>query len=82
MPEIFSGLLCAYLHPLSGADVVSRLSWQLVAAICEEGDCLTLSNSHNVMTTILILLCYLQSVVVEFSLQSPINMIGKALTKG
>jgi hypothetical protein len=35
-------LLYTYLHPLLGSDGVSGESWQLVTAICDEGDGLTL----------------------------------------
>jgi hypothetical protein len=37
LPEIFSGLLYIYLHPLSGADGDSGDQWQLVTAIQDYG---------------------------------------------
>ncbi len=40
--QILGGLLFAYLHPPLGANEVSGYSWQLVTAICYEGDDLTL----------------------------------------
>jgi hypothetical protein len=33
-----------YLHPPSGADKVSKELWQLITAICDKGDGLTLSE--------------------------------------
>jgi hypothetical protein len=36
LPEILSGLLYSYLHPLSGADEVHWEYWQLVTVIHDE----------------------------------------------
>ncbi len=41
LPEILGRLLCSYLHLASGADEVSGKSWQLVAAVHDEGAGLT-----------------------------------------
>jgi hypothetical protein len=42
LPKFLGRLLYAYLHPLLGADELSGWSWQLVTAIHDEGDGLTL----------------------------------------
>jgi hypothetical protein len=38
LPELLRRFLYVYLYPLLGADEVSGSSWQLVAAIDDEGD--------------------------------------------
>jgi hypothetical protein len=42
LPEIFGKSLCTYFDPLLGVVDVSGESWQLVTAIHDEGDGLTL----------------------------------------
>jgi len=42
LPEILGGLFSTYLWPLLEADEVIGESWQLVPAIHDEGDGLTL----------------------------------------
>ncbi len=44
LPKILNRLFCNYLHPLVQADEVSRMGWQLVTAIQDEGDDLTLCD--------------------------------------
>jgi len=64
------GLLYAYLYPLSGANEVGRYSWQLVNAIHDEGDGVILCERLSfIRLCLLSLLCYLQIVFVEISLQ-------------
>jgi hypothetical protein len=41
LPKFLGGLLYAYLHPQLGVDKVSGWSWQLITAIGDEGDELT-----------------------------------------
>jgi len=43
-PKYWAGYMYTYLHPLSGADKVSKELWQLITAICDKGDGLTLSE--------------------------------------
>jgi hypothetical protein len=40
-------LLHSYLHPPSGVDEVSGYLWQLITAICDYGDGLTLCEQHS-----------------------------------
>jgi hypothetical protein len=42
LPKFLGRLLYAYLHPLLGADELSGLSWQLITAVHDEGDSLSL----------------------------------------
>jgi hypothetical protein len=42
LAKFLGTLLYAYLHPLLGADELSELSWQLVTAIHDEDDGLSL----------------------------------------
>jgi hypothetical protein len=52
--EILGRLVHIYLHTLPGADV-SWESWQLVSAIHDEADGLTLvSDSHKVMVALIV----------------------------
>jgi hypothetical protein len=44
---------------LSGADEVSTESWQLVTAIYDKGDGLTLCDSHGVMTALILVILLL-----------------------
>ncbi len=38
LPKFLGRLLYAYLHPLLGADELSGWAWQLITAVCDEGD--------------------------------------------
>jgi hypothetical protein len=42
LPKILGRLVYTYQHKPSGSDEASGQSWQLVTAICDEGDGLTL----------------------------------------
>jgi hypothetical protein len=42
LPRILSSFYYTYLHPSSGANEVSRESWQLIPAVHDEGDGLIL----------------------------------------
>jgi hypothetical protein len=53
--QIAGRLFYTFLQLPAGADEVSRWSWQLMTAIHDEGDGLTLSDSQ-VMTTLVVLL--------------------------
>jgi hypothetical protein len=63
--EVFCIIVCqkfwadyeAYQQPLSGSDEVSGGSWQIVNAICDEGDGLILR--YKVMITLILLLLVL-----------------------
>jgi hypothetical protein len=43
-PKYWAGYMYTYLHPPSGADKVSKELWQLITAIRDKGDGLTLSE--------------------------------------
>jgi hypothetical protein len=45
--KILPCLLHSYLHPPSGADEVSGYLWQLITAICDYGDGLTLCEQNS-----------------------------------
>ncbi len=47
LPKILGRLVYTYHHTPSGSDEASGQSWQLVTAICDEGDGLTLCEQFS-----------------------------------
>ncbi len=74
LPEFLGRLLYTYLHPQLGVDKVSGWSWQLITAICDEDDELTVSELLSEDCEEFYCCVDIPTVVVVISLQSHGNV--------